>query len=195
MQLSREVIVAEAMLILDEFGLGDLTMRRLAKQLDVVPGALYWHVPNKQSLLEAIAESIVAPVLDLGAERGVDTPWQHATHQIARTLRDAMVAHRDGADVVSAALPVGDLRTRIIDALCEPLSGADLDDAARRLAGNTVLDFVMGYTVSEQATTQLAQVTGGCDHPGAGNHAERNQRFDAGLSIVLAGVSSLTQLR
>ena len=33
------------------YGIADLTMRRLARELDVTPGALYWHFANKQQLL------------------------------------------------------------------------------------------------------------------------------------------------
>ncbi|MDN6510824.1 MAG: TetR/AcrR family transcriptional regulator, partial [Corynebacterium sp.] len=48
MQLNRDRIHAAAFDILSEYGLGDLTMRRLAKTLEVAPGALYWHYPSKQ---------------------------------------------------------------------------------------------------------------------------------------------------
>lgn len=51
MQLRRGDVLDGAMAILDEFGLADLTMRRLATSLGVQPGALYWHFPNKQTLL------------------------------------------------------------------------------------------------------------------------------------------------
>ena len=40
---------------------GTITMRRLAGALKVQPGALYWHFPNKQALLGAVADG-VSPV-------------------------------------------------------------------------------------------------------------------------------------
>jgi hypothetical protein len=46
--------------ILDAYGLGDLSMRRLAERLGVKAGALYWHVANKQSLLAAVSDEILA---------------------------------------------------------------------------------------------------------------------------------------
>ncbi|MGW6130502.1 TetR/AcrR family transcriptional regulator C-terminal domain-containing protein [Cellulomonas sp. NPDC055163] len=60
MALTRAQVVAAALEILDEYGLGDLTMRRLAGSLGVQPGALYWHVANKQALLADVADAIVA---------------------------------------------------------------------------------------------------------------------------------------
>ena len=51
MALTKRAVVEAAGAILDEFGLADLSMRRVADVLGVQPGALYYHVPNKQSLL------------------------------------------------------------------------------------------------------------------------------------------------
>jgi TetR/AcrR family tetracycline transcriptional repressor len=59
-QLRRQDVLDGAIAILDEYGLADLTMRRLATSLHVQPGALYWHFPNKQTLLGAIADHILS---------------------------------------------------------------------------------------------------------------------------------------
>ena len=52
-------IIAKATEILDNYGIADLTMRRLGRELNVSPGALYWHFANKQQLLGAIADRIL----------------------------------------------------------------------------------------------------------------------------------------
>ena len=44
MQLSPERITDAALAILAEYGLGDVSMRRVAAALGVAPGALYWHL-------------------------------------------------------------------------------------------------------------------------------------------------------
>ena len=59
MQLHKRDVVEAAATLLDEYGLADLTMRRLARELSVSPGALYWHFANKQELLGAIADRIL----------------------------------------------------------------------------------------------------------------------------------------
>ncbi len=61
MQLHKRDVVAKAASILDSYGIADLTMRRLARELDVTPGALYWHFANKQELLGAVADQVLAP--------------------------------------------------------------------------------------------------------------------------------------
>ncbi|MDQ6741232.1 MAG: TetR family transcriptional regulator, partial [Actinomycetota bacterium] len=42
MSLSRQQIIDTALKILRDYGLADLSMRRLARDLGVQPGALYW---------------------------------------------------------------------------------------------------------------------------------------------------------
>ena len=58
-------MLTQAVATLDRYGFADLSMRRLAASLGVQPGALYWHFANKQTLLLAVAEVILDPVLHL----------------------------------------------------------------------------------------------------------------------------------
>ena len=60
MVLSREKILDTAYEVLATYGLADLSMRRLAQELHVAPGALYYHVKNKQQLLILLADYILA---------------------------------------------------------------------------------------------------------------------------------------
>ena len=59
-RLTAQDVVDAAVGILQDFGMGDLSMRRVAAVLGVQASALYWHVPDKQSLLARVADRIVA---------------------------------------------------------------------------------------------------------------------------------------
>ena len=59
-RLTAEDVVDAAVGILQDFGMGDLSMRRVAAVLGVQASALYWHVPDKQTLLARVADRIVA---------------------------------------------------------------------------------------------------------------------------------------
>ena len=103
MALTRQKIVDTALDILRSYGLADLSMRRLARDLGVQPGALYWHVKNKQELLVVLAERILEPVKvgDAGGDP------DGAVRRSAQDLRAALLAVRDGSDVVSLAQAAG----------------------------------------------------------------------------------------
>ena len=68
MQLHKRDVVEAATEILDSYGIADLTMRRLGRELNVSPGALYWHFANKQQLLGAVADRILESVDDAPAD-------------------------------------------------------------------------------------------------------------------------------
>jgi AcrR family transcriptional regulator len=68
--LTRVRIIEAALEIIDDEGLGALNMRRLAAAVGVKPMSLYHHVPNKESILDAVAECIAEAALgDHGADR------------------------------------------------------------------------------------------------------------------------------
>lgn len=58
MALSRAKILQTAYEVLAAYGLADLSMRRLAAELQVAPGALYYHVRSKQHLLVLLSDHI-----------------------------------------------------------------------------------------------------------------------------------------
>src|SRR5947209_7239519 len=60
--LSRDALVDAAMAIADEHGLEALSIRRLAKQVGVTPMAIYWHVADKEALLQALGERMFSEV-------------------------------------------------------------------------------------------------------------------------------------
>ena len=103
MQLHKRDVVAKATEILDNYGIADLTMRRLARELDVSPGALYWHFANKQELLGAVADEVLRPAV---AATGPDG-WRERITDLAARLRDALLSHADGAELVSASFAAG----------------------------------------------------------------------------------------
>ncbi|WP_165857963.1 TetR family transcriptional regulator [Corynebacterium alimapuense] len=154
MQLTREAIVTAALDILDAYGLNDMTMRRVSSHLGVAPGALYWHLPNKQQLISAIADEILSPAL---AHSEYSAP-----EDLSGRLRQAMLAHRDGAELVAAALSQPDSATRsnVEKQLAESLSLVSTDDDLRRVGACALLHLVLGASAQEQAQIQYARDTG-----------------------------------
>jgi TetR/AcrR family tetracycline transcriptional repressor len=60
--LSRDAIVGRALTVMDTDGPDAVTIRRIAQDLGVTPMALYWHVVNKDELLEAMGDALLADV-------------------------------------------------------------------------------------------------------------------------------------
>jgi len=150
---SRDDVVEAALRILDDLGLPDLTMRRLAAALDVQPSALYWHFPNKQTLLAELADRIVAARrVPAAADPAAD--WRDAVRGEAAALRDALLAYRDGAEVVSSTLALGLGSPETVDRLARAVARGGFDLETSHRAATALLHFVLGHVSHEQQRLQ-----------------------------------------
>src|SRR4051794_26673734 len=101
--LDRQRIVAEAVALLDAEGLDGVTTRKLAARLGVRSPTLYWHLPNKAALVTAIADAILDQEFGDMSPPEPDQHWQDWLGGLAQRLRRALLAHPDGARIISAS--------------------------------------------------------------------------------------------
>ncbi|MGC4109938.1 MAG: TetR/AcrR family transcriptional regulator C-terminal domain-containing protein [Nocardioides sp.] len=95
-ELSRAAIVERALKVMDVDGPDAVTIRRLAQEFEVTPMALYWHVANKDELLEAMGDAMldgIAPLATTG-------PWSGQLRGVALALVEAMRTHPAAAELV-----------------------------------------------------------------------------------------------
>ncbi|MGJ0388422.1 TetR family transcriptional regulator [Microbacterium sp. CGR1] len=134
----RDGVARAALALLDEVGLADLSMRRIASRLDVQPSALYWHFTSKQELLAELADRITSAIPRDDAD----------VLTTARSIRDALFAYRDGAELVLStyALQLGSAHAQ--SALEESLRHrGDADPRERAIA---LLHFILGHATLVQ---------------------------------------------
>lgn len=87
--LTRDRILRAAVAMADEGGLGALSMRKLAQELDVVPMALYRHVSNKEELLDGIVDIVVEEIDP--PEPGLG--WKDAIRRRVLSAREMLLRH------------------------------------------------------------------------------------------------------
>lgn len=87
--LSRERIVAAAIEVADEGGLGAVSMRSVGRALGAEAMSLYHHVSGKDELLDLLADAAFAqiPLLEIG------TPWRAAMTSRAHAMRSVLNRH------------------------------------------------------------------------------------------------------
>jgi AcrR family transcriptional regulator len=101
--LSQERIVAAALAYIDEFGLPGLSMRRLGSVLGVEAMSLYRHVPGREALLDAIAESMTDLLQD--DDDVIDSPadgWQDFLQRLAHGVRRMAITHPKAFPLVAS---------------------------------------------------------------------------------------------
>ncbi|MFJ2851252.1 TetR/AcrR family transcriptional regulator [Streptomyces rubiginosohelvolus] len=148
-RLDQTRTVQTALGLLDESGLDALTMRRLADALGVQAGALYRYFATKQDLLTAMAERMVGGVADAGPAG--DGDWSESVACLARALRTALLAHRDGARVFAGTHSTGPNTLGFSDSFVGVLREAGFSDDEAAQALYAVANFTVGHTLEEQA--------------------------------------------
>src|SRR4028119_235068 len=84
--LTRKRILEAALSLVDEEGIGSVSMRRLAKELGIDPMAIYHHLPNKRALLSALIEEVFSKMRAPGPGKSED--WRERVRTWAWAFRD-----------------------------------------------------------------------------------------------------------
>lgn len=101
--LSRERVLQVAVDVADTEGIDALTMRNLAGHLGVEAMSLYYHVANKEAILDGVVDVVVAEIME-GISR-LDGPspeddWKAAMRQRILTARDVLIRHKWAPEVI-----------------------------------------------------------------------------------------------
>jgi TetR/AcrR family transcriptional regulator, tetracycline repressor protein len=196
--------VEAALDVLDEVGLDELSMRRLAESLGVQNPARYWHVQNKQELLDRMAQVVLARGLAT-AEAATPAPrtWKKRLERFARGLRAAMRSRKDGARLIATASlsqPGSALLIRI-DALVAALiaEGFRSTDALKGVLA--VIHYTLGATLEEQSDPRpgepaipvdasLPTLAALAELPDTSELSRVDARFEFGVELIVEGLRS-----
>lgn len=154
--VKQELIVQTALGLLDEVGLEGLTMRGLANALKIQAPSLYWHFPNKQALLDGMADTIFGAVSLPRQVKG--KAWDIQLKAVVRAIRRALLAHRDGARVFAGTYVPTDNVLRVVEAMMALMREAGASPKLSTDTAFSLVYYVLGFTTEEQG---LDPQTGG----------------------------------
>lgn len=188
MALTREQVIDTAFSILRDYGIADLSMRRLARDLDVQPGALYWHVKNKQDLLGVLAVKILAPVKPQDLDGAGTAAVIESLRVASRQVRDALLAVRDGAEVVALTQTLAPQSLPALQRFTRTLAAAGLSASSAAWTGRALVHYILGTVTQEQTHSGLAQAGLLANTAGPVDDAKA---FNFGLELLLVGATEL----
>ena len=154
--LSRDAIVERALTVMDTEGPDAVTIRRIAQEFGVTPMALYWHVANKDDLLSAACDAIVARTLE---DSAVGATPDHTIRTLAGDLFDAIDLHPWVGSSLAAAsgqLPM----MRIVERIGRQVRALGVPDAAQWATASVLLHYILGVGGQNAANGQFARTHG-----------------------------------
>lgn len=183
--LTRARIIEAAVELLDEAGEGGLTFRALTERLATGPGAIYWHVANKNELLGAATDAVVAaalaaepvPLATEPAALAVEPAESQQSQQsqqspaspeeeiraVALGLFDAIDAHPWLATQLSTQLsrsPGQSVAPRIFESIGRQVRALGVPEAGWFTATSALVHYVLGAAGQNVANTASGRALG-----------------------------------
>ncbi len=145
MTLARSDIVAAGARLLDEVGIGGLSMRKLAAALGTGPATLYWHVRDKDELLRLILDDTVKDV-----EIATRGSWDKQLRATLAAGRQALLSRPALVEVLwAAAWDLGPATLRYADAVVGFVAASGLPEEEIGDAYFALLTLLFGFVESE----------------------------------------------
>jgi AcrR family transcriptional regulator len=207
--LSRDRIVGAAIELLDDEGESGLTFRSLATRLATGPGAIYWHIANKNELLAAATDAVITRSMALVLTSG--TP-QAAIRSIALCMFDTIDTHPWVGTRLSHA-PWETAIVQIFERIGRQVQSLGVPGAAQFTVGSTLLGYILGVSIQNAAQGRMLATSvkradfleavaaqwkklDASEYPFTRAAADRlvghddREEYVAGIDLILAGIQS-----
>ena len=89
-RLTPAKVLSGALALVDEIGIDDLTIRRLADALDVRPMTIYHHVPNKDAIIDGMVDLVFSEI----EAPDPDLEWKSAVRGRCSSARVVLRRHQ-----------------------------------------------------------------------------------------------------
>ena len=149
--LSRGEIVDAAIAIADAEGPEAISMRRIAQVLKAGTMSLYWHVTNKEQLLDLMLDALLADIK-------VPEPsgdWRTDLQTLARNERTTLLRHNWIMGFLGGRPAMGPNTLLHMDRHLGALDGLGLDIATAMSVLGTVQTYVMGSALREMQEARV----------------------------------------
>jgi len=145
--LNRERVLQGAVAIADTAGIGALTIRSLAQELGVKPMAIYYHVANKDEILDGIVDIVFAEI-ELPE---TDGDWRSELVRRASSARRVLSRHHWAIGLMESRKSPGPATLRHHDAVLGTLRKAGFTVEMTAHAYALLDSYVYGFALQEAA--------------------------------------------
>lgn len=209
MKVNRDIIVQAALRLLDDTGLEDLTLRKLAQALDIQAPTLYWHFKSKDALIDEMATLVLASGAGNLVPREPSDDWRVWVSTFGQGLRRTLLAYRDGGRMIAGTRLTNTLFQETVERISGHLTQAGFTTRQAVTLLSAVYTFTVSFVVEEQAVfPKPGERSPAYDIEVRKTHLDPNafpllreagevlfdrfdQRFDESIDLMLRGAMTL----
>jgi AcrR family transcriptional regulator len=144
-RLSRERVLDAAVTVADAGGAGSLTIRSIAQELGVKPMSVYYHVANKDEILDGLVDFVFSQI-DLPTTTG---DWRAEIQRRAVSARQVLRRHSWAIALMESRTTPGAATLRHHDAVIATLRAAGFSRAMTAHAYALLDAYIYGFAVQE----------------------------------------------
>jgi TetR/AcrR family tetracycline transcriptional repressor len=193
--LTSDAVVDAAWRLVEQYGADALTMRRLADEVGAAVTAIYWHVGNRDALLDLLVDRIVD---DMGHIRPTGRTPKARIASLARSLRRKLLERPHLIGLAHERSKTNALFQPVQAALAKELAALEVHGARAALIIRVLQSHVVATVVLERTasrgpvheTTDVALWPENQDDPdlvaGLATQPDFDEVFDYGLRALLA---------
>lgn len=152
--LTKEIIVAESLRLLDEGGTDGFSLPKLGRALGADQTAVYRHFARKDDLVLAIADRLIEESMD---GFGPQDCWVDTLTEMCRRLRDTYCAHPAAASISAYRTTQGPAEIRTVDIIIGSILQAGFEGAEAARMYRAVGDFALYWAGCEAQFLALDQ--------------------------------------
>jgi AcrR family transcriptional regulator len=190
--LDRAAVLAAALRILDQEGRAALTMRRVARELDVEAASLYTHVRSKDDLVDGVLDRILDEV-ELPA---TGAAWRPALINAFTSYRATLLAHPVAVSLMTGRARTSPAQYRLVESSLGLLERGGLTMAAAVRVHVALVAYTLGFVLQEVGRPTAASPEALESSPvvrraiAALSKVSVNDRYQAGLVLILDGAKA-----
>jgi AcrR family transcriptional regulator len=151
MKVNRDMLTHAGLKLLNEVGLEQLTLRLLGRELGIQAATLYWHFKSKEELIDEMATAVLAQ----GTEQLVpvsDSPdWSKWAASYGSGLRKTLLAHRDGARMVSGTRLTNTEYMKTVERIAAKIVENGFTVRQVVVLLSTIYNYTLSFVMEEQA--------------------------------------------
>ena len=147
-RLTRDLIVAEAIDLLNREGLDGVSLRKLAARLNIKAPSLYWHFADKATLLSAMLEKIFDRCLDSVPS---ETQWQQWMRLFGKALWQAQHDVRDFGRLITTSEISEEQMARTMQRVRQAVSALDLEELDAMRLQSSIQAMTVGWSAFASA--------------------------------------------
>lgn len=195
--LNRRKVLEAALRVVDDEGLEELTMRRLAQVLGVEAPSLYKHISAKTDILDGIAELIYEEI-DFDDASG---DFAERMHSYAKSCRRALLRHPNAVPVMATRPVAGKNTIALAETVIEQLHGLGFCTEMGRRLLNVSYGFIVGHALAEVSSGRpgLAEIretrrafecveSADVARALAFDPIDHDAEFELGIDLIIAGI-------